>query len=298
MNFKEMIKHPRKLVYQLGVRCGFPLLNDEQYIKLMYWSQFGKLPDLENPKTFNEKIQWLKLHDRKDIYTTMVDKCEGKKYVENIVGSEYIIPTLGVWDSFDEIDFDLLPTQFVLKTTHDSGGVVIVKDKSKLDLKNIKDKLNKSMKRNYYYIGREYAYKNIKPRLIAEQYLTEETYEVVDNWKFYCVDGEVKLYYVSIGGGHTDACRISYFDLDNKMIPVRSNQFPNFKPEELSIPKGFDKMKELASILSKGMKFLRVDFYYVNNHIYVGELTLYPYSGFEPYIPASYDLEWGKFIKL
>lgn len=272
MNLKKIIRHPRKLVYQLGVRCGFPLLNDKQYIKLMYWSQFGKLPDLEHPKTFNEKIQWLKLHDRKEIYTTMVDKYEGKKYVEQIVGSEYIIPTIGVWDSFDEINFDILPNQFVLKTTHDSGGVVIVKDKSKLDIEKAKAKLNKSLKRNYYYIGREYAYKNITPRLIAEPYLTEKNHEVVDNWKFYCVDGDVKLYYVSIGGGHTDACRISYFDLNNKMIPVRSSQFLNFKAEEILIPDELGKMEQLTSILSKGMKFLKVDFYYVNNHIYVGEL--------------------------
>ena len=116
MNLKKIIRHPRKLVYQLGVRCGFPLLNDKQYIKLMYWSQFGKLPDLEHPKTFNEKIQWLKLHDRKEIYTTMVDKYEGKKYVEQIFGSEYIIPTIGVWDSFDEINFDILPNQLDRKS--------------------------------------------------------------------------------------------------------------------------------------------------------------------------------------
>lgn len=169
----EYVKHPTKIFIFLQNRCNFKVLPDKMYLKICYKLATGKKLDLKNPQTFNEKLQWLKLYDRKPEYTRMVDKYEAKKYVAEKIGEEYIIPTLGVWDHFDEIDFDSLPDQFVLKCTHDSGGLVIVRDKAKLDKVAAKQKIEKSLKRNYYYSGREWPYKDVKPRIIAEKYMED-----------------------------------------------------------------------------------------------------------------------------
>ena len=176
------------------------ILSDKQYIKLKYFTKFHKFPDLKSPKTFNEKLQWLKLYDRKDIYTTMVDKYEAKRYVASIIGEEHVIPTLGVWDRFEDIDFAALPDKFVLKTTHDSGSVVICRDKADFDFEAAKKKLNGSLANNYYYDGRQWPYKNVKPRILAEQYLEDGKAEkgLVD-YKFFCFNCEPKMLYVSEG---------------------------------------------------------------------------------------------------
>ena len=167
----RVLKEPKRILFYLESKGFFNFLSDEKYLKFFYKLNMGKKLNLENPKTFNEKLQWLKLYDRKDIYTTMVDKYEVKRYVTDLIGEEYIVKNFGVWDSFDEIDFDKLPNQFVLKCTHDSGGLVICRDKSKLDIEKAKQKINKSLNRNYFYNGREWPYKNVKPRIIAEEYL-------------------------------------------------------------------------------------------------------------------------------
>ena len=192
-NIKEFFVNPVARFDILSSRGLLDWMDDETYLRKYYKLRMGKELNLENPQTFNEKLQWLKLHDRKDIYTTMVDKYEVKKYVSNIIGEQYIIPTYGVWDRFDDIDFDSLPEQFVLKCTHDSGGLIIVRDKSKLDIKAAKKKINKCLKRNYYSHGREWPYKNVKPCVVAEAYMEDDATSELRDYKFFCFDGEVKV---------------------------------------------------------------------------------------------------------
>ena len=272
-------------------------LPDERFLRKYYKIRFGRELNLEDPKTYTEKLQWLKLFDRKPIYTSMVDKHEAKEYVAQRIGSEYIIPTLGVWDSFDEIDFDSLPDQFVLKCTHDSGGLVIVKDKSKLDLDAARVKINKSLKRNYYLHGREWPYKNVKPRILAETYMEDpETAELRD-YKFFCFNGEVKALFVATerykAGEET---KFDFFDAEYNHLPF-TNGHPNAEvlPEK---PKTFEKMKELAAELSVGIPHLRVDFYEVDGKIYFGELTFSHWSGMMPFDPEEWDRTFGDWIDL
>lgn len=239
------------------------VLSDKTFIKIEYRNRMRKKLNLKNPQTFNEKLQWLKIYDRKPIYTTMVDKYEVKNYVADKIGDEYIIPTLGVWDSFDEIDFDSLPDQFVLKCTHDSGGLVICKDKSKLNKEKAKKKIELSLNRNYYYHGREWAYKDVKPRVIAEKLIDVQ---IVD-YKFYCFNGEPKLLYLSRGLENHATASISFFDLDLKRLPFHRSDFRPFT-DEPEIPKGYQEMLEIVRKLSNGMSFIRVDLYNVGGKIY------------------------------
>ena len=186
----KILKNPGYIFIALSRLGFFKKMNDEKYLCIVYKIRTGKTLNLENPKTFNEKLQWLKLYDRKIEYTTMVDKYAVKQYVADKIGENHIIPTLGVWDKFEDIDFDKLPNNFVLKCTHDSGGLVICRDKSKLDMNAAKKKLNKSLKRNYFYAGREWPYKDVKPRIIAEKYLEEKGKTVPEDYKVYCINGK------------------------------------------------------------------------------------------------------------
>ena len=207
----------KKLLYKIIRKLGeFGLLKwvpDKIYLNWLFKIKFGRKINFDNPQTFNEKLQWLKIYDRKDIYTIMVDKYEAKKYVSNIIGEEYVIPTLGIYNAFDEIDFDILPNQFVIKCTHDSGGLIIVKDKSKMDFKNAKKIINTALKKNFYYVGREWPYKNVKPRIIVEKYLEDKNNISMRDYKFFCFDGEVKAMFIA-----TERCsgdvKFDYFDSD------------------------------------------------------------------------------------
>lgn len=274
------------------------LLPDKTFLKLAYRLKFGKKLDLDNPKTFNEKIQWLKLYDRKDIYTTMVDKYEAKKYVANLIGEKYIIPTLGVWDEFDDIDFDKLPNQFVLKCTHDSGGLVICKDKSKLDIEAAKRKINKCLKRNYYTHGREWPYKNVKPRIIAEKYINNELDENKDlpDYKLMCFNGHVRCSFVCTDRFIKNGLRITIFDENWNELPFRRSCPKSDRP--IQKPYNYDKMVEFSELLSKELKFIRVDFYEVNNNLYFGELTFYPGNGLGKFVPDSADEILGSWLDL
>lgn len=195
----KLIKNPSLLILYLMNKGVLNWLNDETFLKIKYRLIMGKKLNLENPKTFNEKLQWLKLYDRKDIYTTMVDKYEAKKYVANIIGDEYIIPTLGIYNSFEEIDFNKLPNQFVIKPTHTSGDIYICKDKNKIDYKKLKKEINRWLKRKYYYLHREWPYKDIKPRIIIEKYMDNKLSEEMKDYKFMCFNGKVKCSFVCSG---------------------------------------------------------------------------------------------------
>ena len=272
-------------------------MKDEDYIKLIYKNVFNKELDLEEPKTFNEKLQWLKLYDRKNIYTTMVDKYEAKQYVSNIIGKEYIIPTYDVYEKFEDIDFEKLPNQFVLKTTHDSGGLVICRDKKTFNYKKAKTKLNKDLKKNYYLNGREWPYKNVHPRIIAEKYMQNKEEKELKDYKFYCFNGKPLFLYVSEGLENHKTARISFYDIDYNEVPFSRTDYQQFE-EKPKKPVNFEKMKELAEKLSKGHAFLRVDFYEINNKIYFGELTFTPNSGLMLFKPKEYDEILGNLIEL
>jgi len=278
-------------------RCSFRILPDKLYLQIYYRLIFGKKLNLKNPQTFNEKLQWLKLYNRRAEYTTMVDKYEVKKYVAERIGEEYIIPTLGVWDRFDDIDFDSLPDQFVLKCTHDSGGLVICRDKAQLDMATTKAKLEWSLNRNYYLHGREWPYEEVKPRILAEAYMEDNQTRELRDYKFFCFDGEVKALFIAsdrqIEGEET---KFDFFDAEYNHLPF-INGHPNAKtpPEK---PQCFEEMKELAAKLSKGIPHLRVDFYEVDGKIYFGELTFSHWSGMMPFEPEQWDYTFGSWITL
>lgn len=274
------------------------ILSDKSYIKLIWFRKFHKIPNLKNPQTFNEKLQWLKLYDRKPIYTTMVDKYEAKKYVADIIGEEHIIPTLGVWDRFDDINFDELPNEFVLKCTHDSGGLVICRDKSKLDINAAKKKIERSLKTNYYWSGREWPYKNVKPRIIAEKFMTDENNAAsIMDYKFYCFDGEPRFLYISTGLEDHSTAHISFVTLDWNFAPYQRSDYPPFEvlPPK---PTKFDEMLEYCRKLSCGQSFLRVDLYQINNVVYFSELTFSPCGGMMPFKDFTHDKIIGDMIKL
>lgn len=273
------------------------ILPDKWYIYLQYYRYFGHFPNLKDPKTFNEKLQWLKLHDRKPIYNIMVDKYEAKKFVAERIGEEYIIPTYGVWDAFDEIDFDALPDQFVLKCTHDCGGLVICEDKNKLDKEAARKKISACLKRNYFWQDREWPYKNVKPRVIAEKYMKNDATSDLRDYKFFCFDGEAKTLFIATERQSADSeTKFDFFDMEFNHLDVR-NGHPNAEVPPAK-PACFDEMRRLAQVLSAGVPQLRVDFYEVNGCIYFGELTLYHWSGMVPFDPPEWDRTFGDWIRL
>ena len=271
-------------------------MSDKKYLIKEYNATMGKKLNLDNPITYSEKLQWLKLNDRKDIYTTMVDKCKAKQFVSDIVGEEHTIPTIGIWDSFEEINFDKLPNQFVLKCNHDSGSIVICRDKSKLDLSKTKKIIEKSLKRNYFLVHREWPYKNIERKIMCEPLLHDDGDEnswLVD-YKFFCFNGEPKLCYIS--RDRSENPTTDFFDMDFNHLPFRMKDPNSIVPPPK--PDCFEQMKEISKKLSKGIPHLRVDFYYVNNHIYVGELTFYHCAGFVNIVPDEWNYKLGNMIDL
>ena len=260
----------------------------------MYRCRTGRKLNLENPHDFNEKLQWLKLYDRNSLYTTLVDKYAVKEYVTKIIGKEYLIPTLGVWSNVDDIDFDKLPNQFVLKTTHGSGGdVIICKDKSKFDKEKAANHLKKSMKKDVYSVLREWPYKNVPKRIIAEKYMEDESGELRD-YKVLCFDGTPKMteYHQGRFKSHTQ----DFYDENWTLLPIY--QGTPLSGKTMEKPVFFDEMMFLSSKLSKDMPHVRVDWYYVQNQLYFGELTFFDASGFDEFEPKEYNRILGDWIKL
>lgn len=271
-------------------------MSDEAYLKMMYRIKMGKSLDLDNPKTFNEKLQWLKIHDRKPEYAIMVDKYAVKKYVADIIGEEYIVPTFGKWGRFDDIDFDKLPNQFVLKCNHSTGGIVIVQDKRKFDREAARKKLEKKLKRNHFWYAREWVYKDVQPCIIAEKYIEDSGKDLKD-YKIHCFNGEPKLTLVCCnrfnGGGLTE----DFFDINWRHVPVARMEHP-FSSESIREPKSYVLMLNLAKKLAEEMKFLRVDFYNIAGRIYFGELTFYPAAGLKMFEPPEWDEIFGSWLNL
>ena len=294
-NVWKLLKKPKQLLVVLLNHIA-PLIKDDERFLRMKWNICMNYPlNLDNPQTFSEKIQWLKLYDRKPIYTNMVDKYDAKQYVANIIGEEHIIRTLAIYNDLEEINFDALPDQFVLKFTHDSGGVVICKDKSKLNKQAALKTLKKSICSSYFWRTREWPYKNVKPRIIAEEYMEDEFGELRD-YKFFCFDGQVKYMFIATDRTkNTDTC-FDFFDADFNHLPFVQGH-PNAKQMPAK-PKAFEDMKYLAEKLSKGIPCLRVDLYEVNGKVYFGELTFSHFSGMVPFVPEEWDYTFGKYIKL
>ena len=293
----DYLKNPYKVILPLAARGCFKTMPDEKYLKLMFRARMGKKLNLDAPQTFNEKLQWLKLYNRKPEYTRMVDKYEAKAYVAERIGAEHIIPTLGVWNSFDEIDFNKLPRQFVLKCTHDSGGLVICKDKEKLDVKAAREKIEKSLKTSYYEWGREWPYKDVKPRIIAEKYMQDTETEDLKDYKFFCFGGMAKCFKVDFD--RFIEHHANYYDADGNILDFGESAYPPNLQKEIALNKlVLKKMEEFAEELSQTSPFLRVDFYDVNGTIYFGEMTFYPASGFGKFTSDEWDLVLGKWIPI
>lgn len=278
---------------------------DKLWIQLKFFQCLGRFVDFKNPRSYNEKLQWLKLYDRRPEYTGMVDKYEAKQYVADRIGQEYVIPLLGgPWNNFDEIEFDKLPAQFVLKTTHDCGGVVICKDKAGFDKDAARKFLRRHLRTDYYLPYREWPYKNVKPRIFAEAYMRDDgdgqnssKQEQLTDYKFFCFDGVPKvLLIVSDREDAEKETRYDFFDMDFKHLPI-TNGHPNAaKPPEC--PETFDQMCEIASKLSTGIPQSRIDLYDVGGHIYFGEITLFRGGGFMPFEPKEWDYIFGDWITL
>ena len=272
------------------------VLPDRLYIKLKYFIKMRRRLNLKNPTRFDEKLNWLKLYDRKPIYSTMVDKYAAKAYVAEHMGEQYVVPAYGVWDKFEDIDFNCLPDQFVLKSTHDCGGLVICKDKSKLDIESARKKINKSLKTNYFWSNREWPYKNVKPRVFAEKYMEDASGGLID-YKFYCSNGKVDCVLVCVER-QTGNPKFYYFDKDWSL--KRYNQDSISAPEGFTLekPDCIDKMYDLASEFSKGFAFLRVDLYECNGEIYFGEATFYPDGGIQDTWPVETHNHFGDLVDL
>ena len=274
-------------------------LSDKAYLSLQYRCFIGKSINWDNPTSFTEKLQWLKLCNRRPEHSVMVDKYEVKEYVAQTIGSEHIIPTYGVWDRFEDIDFDSLPNQFVLKCTHDSGGLVICKDKQTLDKKAARRKIEKSLHRDYYLAGREWPYKNVPKRVIAEKFISPSQNSVtadLPDYKFFCFNGKVKFFKVDFG--RFVEHHANYYSSEGKLLNFGEKGLdpdPNY-PIELPINLG--EMISLAEKLSENEPFLRVDFYNVNGKIFFGELTFYPASGMGQFNPTEYDDWIGNLLSL
>lgn len=281
----------------LNYRKMLNWLPDKVFLEAAFRARFGRKLNLNNPETFNEKLQWLKLYNRKPEYTKMVDKYLVRDYVKEKIGEEYLIPLLGVWDDPEKIDFDELPMQFVLKCNHNSGlGMCICKDKNSLDINKVKEELKKGINQNYYLTSREWPYKDVPRRIIAEKYMVDESGYELKDYKFYCFDGKVKLVMINSDRMSSEKTKANYFDENYQPLDFvwgyENAEIPPQKSEK------FEEMKYLAEKLSEGITHVRIDFYQTPSGIYFGEITFFDGSGFDAIEPIEWDYKIGSWLKL
>lgn len=289
-----LFANPWYLVFAVARRISH-LLPDALYIRLLYKASLGRWPNLTNPKRFTEKLQWLKLHDRNPLYTSLVDKLEVKKHISKVLGAEYVFKTLGVWERAEEIDFDALPEKFVLKCNHMGGGsVFICKDKKSFDKSAVVTALKKQMKKNIFWAYREWPYKNVVPKIFAEEYMEDEYGELRD-YKFYSLNGNPQ--FVLVASNRYSSHNFDSFDMGFNPLPTMTvSGRPN--PAGIEKPECFSRMIELVSKLSSGFHFVRVDLYCIKGRIYFGELTFYPASGLDNRDSDEWDVEFGSHLDL
>lgn len=296
--FLKLLINPKRLYYRIVIARNSKRRSDESYLNIYYKYHKGKDLDFDNPKTFLEKVQWMKVRDHNPKYTQLVDKVKAKEYLESLGEGKYVVPLYGVYDSFSDIDFDALPDQFVLKCNHDCGSTIICHDKSKFDKEAAEKKLTEALKNNYYHGFREWAYKDIVPKILCEKYITdEEGSSSLTDYKFFCFDGYADCVMVCIGRefGHP---KFYFFDSDWNL--KRLNKLGREAPADFTIPKPsrMDEMFELARKLSKGLRFVRLDLYQSGDHVYFGEFTFYPAGGFDLNLLPETDEYFGSLIKI
>lgn len=290
------VKH---LIMGLGRKCLRqlrPFLSDKTYVKCYYWCKMGKHLDLEHPHSFNEKLQWLKFNDIHPEYTAMVDKIEAKKYVASVLDEEIIIPTIGVYNSVEEINWSELPNQFVLKCSHDSGGIAICKDKKKFNINAAQEKLKRGLSTNYYKYSMEYPYKSVSPRILTERFMSDQGADLFD-YKIHCFNGEPKVILVCKDRFSPSGLTEDFFTTSWEHLPIKRPLHPNSadiipKPKELNV------LLDYAKRLSHAIPFVRVDFYIANGHVYFSEMTFFPASGFTPFVPDEWDSILGDWLQL
>lgn len=301
---KTMMRHGMhksvlfKKAYQILSRCKVALsmpLSDKTYIRWKYYTSTGRKLELKNPKRFNEKLQWLKLYNRDPLYTQLVDKFEVRSFVEQKIGREYLTNCYGVYDTFDDIPFKELPNSFVMKCTHDCGSIVICKDKAKLDFAAARKKLSNALKHNYFYQGREWPYKNVRPRIIVEEYLEDLDKGDLLDYKFFCFGGKSKLLFIVSGRQSTDM-RLDFYDMEFQHMPFERG-YPNSENGHEK-PRQFELMIELAEKLSENIPFVRVDFYDIKDRVVFGEMTFFPGGGMEEFTPDEWDYKLGEWLPL
>ena len=291
------MRTPLQLIKSLLWKLYYYYCPDKIYLNRRFREVFNRDRDWKNPTTYNEKLQWLKVYDRKPLYTKLVDKYEVRKFVAERIGEQYLIPLLGVWDHFDDIDFDKLPDQFVLKCTHDSNSVVVCHNKASFDVEAARKRLNEHLKMNFYYNAREWPYKNVKPRIIAEKYMEDQATKELRDYKFFAFDGIVRALFIASDRLDTERdTKFDFFDVGFTPIDLRHGHPNSAKlPQK---PECYEKMVELACQISDGFPELRVDFYEVNGRVFFGEITLFHHSGFVPFEPEEWDAVFGSWIKL
>lgn len=292
----KYIKNPLLAYAWANAKHLTDFVPDEVHLKLLHRALMGERLDLENPRTFNEKMQWLKLHDRNPLYTKLVDKYAVKAWVAERIGAEHVVKTLGVWDNADGITLDGLPDRFVLKTNHDCGGVVVCKDKDSFDLKEAKRLIKRHLDRNYYYISREWPYKNVHPLVFAEEYLEDAAGDGLTDYKLYRFNNGRAITLVCEDRFSEDEFKETYFDEEWNFIDVRESG--NSVNPAHPVPSHFQEMKEMADVLAQGMPFCRVDFFEANGRCYFGEMTLYSSGGFELFDPSEWNEMLGSWIDL
>lgn len=272
------------------------LIPDRIYLQIVYFKHFRRFINFNNPKTFNEKIQWLKLNYRNEEYTKLVDKYRVKQYITKLIGEEYVIPTLGVWNNVDDIDFKSLPEKFVLKCNNDSGGIVICKNKKDFDVAKAKSFLKERLKNNGYWYGREWPYKNVKPCIIAEKYMEDSISKDIKDYKFFCFNGSMEFFDIDID--RFIEHRANYYDRNGNFLPFGKTYCPPDYTKKIEMPKNLDKMIELAETISHNTVLSRIDFYEIDGQVYFGEITFYPGSGFSPFTDEKWDYKLGDMIDL
>lgn len=272
------------------------ILSDKAFVQLGYYLRFGEKLDLSNPKSFNQKLNWLKLNNKRPEYSLYVDKYAVKDYVSKTLGEGYAIPTLGIWDDVNSIEWDSLPNEFVIKCTHDSHSYIICKDKTSFDIDEATSMLAKKMKRNLYWWAREWPYRNVKPRIVAEPFLKDSESEDLKDYKFFCFDGVVKCFKVDFDRfSHHGA---NYYDINGNILEIGEEVCPPDFSRHIILPRSIPEMISLAEKLSKGIPFVRVDFYDVNGHVYFGEMTFFPAEGYGRFTSMSSDYMMGEWINI
>ena len=295
----KAIKDPHYACGVIFYRLISPFVkDDETYIKWDYYFSTRKKLNLENPRTLNEKLEWLKLNNKNPFHSVLVDKYEVRDYIKKTLGDQYLIPLLGCWNSFEEIDFDKLPNQFVIKCSHDSGSTIVCRDKKSFNFLAARKKINKCLKRDFYKVKREYPYKGLKRRIIAEQYVIDSREEEgLTDYKFYCFRGKVPCVLVCLDR-HLGDPKFYFFNEDWEL--QRFNKRGKDAPEGFTIPKpkNMEKMFEIAKQLSKNEPFVRVDMYNVDGKIYFGELTFFPDGGADPNRLPEADQMFGDMVEI